>query len=74
MTTKKDGELMRIYKPTWKKNGETKTSPRYHVVFRDHTNTRRRLAAFADKTLSEELGRKAERLSGMCRRRPATDA
>lgn len=53
---------MRIYKPTWKKNGETKTSPRYHVVFRDHTNTRRRLAAFADKALSEELGRKAEKL------------
>ena len=40
---------MRTYKPTYTTNGKQRTSPRYHVEFKDHTGVRHRLVAFTDK-------------------------
>ncbi len=53
---------MRVYQPKYTKNGERRVSPRWHVEFRDQTGTRRRLLAFTDKAMSEELGRKVVKL------------
>ena len=54
--------MMHVFKPKYTKNGSHRISRRWHVQFRDHTNTRRRLLAFTDKAMSEELGRKVVKL------------
>ena len=53
---------MRVFKPTYKANGQRGTSPRWHVAFRDHRDARRRVVAFTDKSASTEMGRKIEKL------------
>ena len=55
---------MRVFKPTYtKKTGKkNRTSPTYHVAFKDHRDTRRCVMAFTDKAASTELGRKVEKL------------
>ena len=49
---------MKLMKPTYTTNGKTRHSGRWHVRFRDHLNTRRRVPAFTDKRVSEKLGEK----------------
>ncbi len=56
---------MRIYKPTFRRNGESVTLSRWYVEFRDHNRTRRRVPAFGDKQVSEALGRQIEALVGV---------
>ena len=53
---------MRIFKPTYKTNGSTRTSPRWHIRFRDHLSFRRQVVGFTDKGQSDELRRKLEKL------------
>jgi len=58
---------MTVYKPTYTKNGKSRQSGRWHVRFRDHLNTRRRVPAFTDKRVSMKLGEKLEALVGAVR-------
>lgn len=55
---------MRVFKPTYKTNGqdEPRPGPRWYVAFRDHRGVRRRVVAFTDKAASTEFGRKVEKL------------
>ena len=53
---------MRVDKPTYTVGGKLRRSPNYHVHFRDHLDTRRRVVAFTDKQASDELGRKIGKL------------
>ncbi len=53
---------MRAFQPTYRRNGEQHTSPTWHVRFKDHRNIWRRVPAFTDKAMSEELGRKIDKL------------
>ena len=58
---------MRIFKPTYRcrKTGKLIESPRYHCSFKDHTDTLRRVVAYCDRSVSESLGRKLQRLAGL---------
>ena len=58
----KESATMRVFKPTATSGGSRRVSPRWHVEFRDHNETRRRVTAFPDKAASVELGRKLEKL------------
>ncbi len=58
---------MQLMKPTYTTNGKTRHSSRWHVRFRDHLNTRRRVPAFTDKRVSEKLGEKLDALVGAVR-------
>ncbi len=62
---------MRVFRPTWTTRGKDKKgkpkktvhkSPRYHISFKDHNETLRRIAAYTDRSASEALGRKLQRL------------
>jgi integrase len=55
---------VRVFQPTYTdRKGKTRKSSRYHVSFKDHAATPRRVVAFADKAASESLGRKLESLA-----------
>lgn len=56
---------MRIFKPTYRcrRTGKLTQSPRYHCSFKDHTDTLRRVVAYSDRSVSESLGRKLQRLA-----------
>ena len=59
---------MQLRKPSYKTNGgEVRQSARWHVRFRDHLNTRRRVPAFTDKRMSEKLGEKLDGLAARVR-------
>jgi len=54
---------MRVFKPKYQKKGEAaKKLNRWYVDFTDHVHERHKFPAFADKRLSEALGRQVERL------------
>ena len=56
---------MHVYKPSYtngRRDGELRTTVRWYVEFWDHRGTRRRLAAFTDKGVSERFGRNVEAL------------
>ncbi len=53
---------MRTYQPTYRRGGEQHTSPTWHVRFKDHRNVWQRVPAFTDRAMSEELGRKIDKL------------
>ena len=55
------------YKPTYTKDGTKRQTARYHVRFRDHLNTRRRVPALTDKRVSDKLGEKLDALVGAVR-------
>ena len=53
-----------VYRTTYKTaDGKKKKSSKLTVKFRDHTGAFRKVPGFTDKKLSEELGRKLERLA-----------
>lgn len=61
---------MRVFKPTYSKlladqTREKRETANWYVSFRDHHGTARRIPAFTDKDLSEEFGRKLERLAAL---------
>ncbi len=45
------------------KDGTTRESAKWYVELKDHNDVRRRIPGFSDKKLTEELGRKLERLA-----------
>jgi len=54
---------MRLFKPKYQKKGEAaKKLNRWYLDFVDHQQERRKCPAFADKRLSESLGRQIDRL------------
>lgn len=54
---------MRLFKSKyWDKDGKRRTISKWYVEFYDHTRKMRRLAAFANKSASQEFGRNIERL------------
>jgi integrase len=54
---------MRVYKATYKdRNGKLRKSAKWYVDIFDHNQLRHRIPAFADKRLSEALGRNIEAL------------
>ena len=54
---------MRIYKATYKdRDGNIKKSAKWYLDFADHNRLRHKIPAFADKRLSEGLGRNTEAL------------
>jgi len=61
---------MRIYRETFKDDGQVKKTAKWYVDFRDHNKLRHKLPAFIDKRASEAFGRNIEslvncRLSGL---------
>jgi len=56
---------VRVFKTTYRdRNGKVQETSKWYVEFKDHLGTVRRVPAFTDKKLSEELGRKIEKLVG----------
>ncbi len=53
---------MRVFKPYYYTQGKRHQVKKWWVEFRDHLNIRRKISAFTDKTQSEALGRKIEKL------------
>jgi len=54
---------MRVFKSTYRdRTGKVREASKWYIEFKDHLETIRRLPAFTDKKLSEELGRKVEKL------------
>lgn len=54
---------MRVYKATYKdRNGKKRKSVKWYCDFSDHNQLRHKIPAFADKRLSEALGRNIESL------------
>ena len=53
---------MRLFKPTYTKNGERRLSPNWHLQFTDHSSMRRSLKATSDKAASAALGVKVDKL------------
>ncbi len=54
---------MRVYKATYKdREGKKKKSAKWYLDFADHNRLRHKIPAFADKRLSEGLGRNIESL------------
>jgi hypothetical protein len=54
---------MRIYKTTYKdREGKLRKSAKWYLDFADHSQLRHKIPAFADKRLSEALGRNVESL------------
>ncbi len=54
---------MRVHRPTYTKNGKRRKVSIWHVHFKDARAQWQRLPAFTDKSASEALGRKCERLA-----------
>jgi len=55
---------MRIYKPTYKdRDGKKRKTAKWYCDFSDHNQLRHKIPAFADKRLSEGLGRNIEALA-----------
>ncbi len=52
-----------VFKQTYKSGGKTKKYSNWSVKFRDHSGAFRKVSGFTDKALSQELGRKLERLA-----------
>ncbi len=57
---------MRVHRPTYTRDGRRRKAARWHVHFQDARGTWRRLPAFTDKSISEKLGRRLEKLAS-CR-------
>jgi len=54
---------MRVYRATYKdRSGEQRKSAKWYLDFADHNQLRHKIPAFADKRLSEALGRNVEAL------------
>jgi len=54
---------MRIYKATYKdRGGKKRKTAKWYCDFSDHNKLRHKIPAFADKRLSEGLGRNIESL------------
>jgi integrase len=54
---------MRVYRATYKdRSGEQRKSAKWYLDFADHNQLRHKIPAFADKRLSEALGRNIEAL------------
>ena len=54
---------MRVYKPTYKdRDGKKRKTAKWYIDFSDHNQLRHKIPAFADKRLSEGLGRNIESL------------
>src|SRR5215475_3489516 len=54
----------RGFKTTYKdRKGKTREAEKWHVEFRDHNETVRRLPAFTSKPASEEMGRNLVKLA-----------
>ena len=54
---------MRVYKPTYKdRDGKKQKTSKWYVDLSDHNQLRHKIPAFADKRLSEGLGRNIESL------------
>ena len=54
---------MRVFKPTYTApDGRRRALSRYHIAFRDHLDTGRRVVGSTDRAASIELGRKIEKL------------
>ena len=54
---------MRVYKPTYKsRDGKKQKTAKWYLDFSDHNQLRHKIPAFADKRLSEGLGRNIESL------------
>jgi integrase len=54
---------MRVFKQKYRnRNGKLKDSAKWYVEFKDHTETTRRIPGFTDKKITEELGRRIEKL------------
>jgi len=47
---------MRIYRETFKDDGQVKKTAKWYVDFRDHNKLRHKLPAFIDKRASEAFG------------------
>jgi integrase/recombinase XerD len=55
---------MRVFQPTYTgRDGKQKKTPRFHVTFEDHNQTRRRVIGYTDERATESLGRKLESLA-----------
>ena len=67
---------MRVFKPKFKdKTTKQKySSPKWYIDFKDHTRTRRKLPAFADKRASAAFGRKIETLVSLLIAKEPPDA
>jgi len=60
---RKTGDIMRVYKATYKdRSGEQRKTARWYLDFADHNRLRHKIPAFADKRLSEGMGRNIEGL------------
>ena len=54
---------MRVFKQKYRdRQGKLKQSAKWYVEFKDHTETTRRIPGFTDKKITEELGRRIEKL------------
>jgi integrase len=54
---------MRVFKQKYRdRQGKLKDSAKWYVEFKDHTETVRRIPGFTDKKITEELGRRIEKL------------
>jgi integrase len=54
---------MRVFKQKYRdRQGKLKNSAKWYVEFKDHTETTRRIPGFTDKKITEELGRRIEKL------------
>lgn len=57
--------LLRVFRQTYKdRNGKTKKLARWYLGFVDHRGRPRKMPGFPDKSVTEELGRRIERLIG----------
>ena len=54
---------MRVFKPQYKRNGQTRQLSRWHVTFKDHRSVFRRVVAFTDESQSKRLGDKLQSLA-----------
>src|SRR5262245_40129660 len=55
---------MRVFRTTYKdRAGSVREASRWYIEFKDHRDGRHRIPAFTDKAMSEDLGRKLERLA-----------
>ena len=65
---------MRIYKRTRRDDGQVKQARRWHVEWFDQRNQlKRRTPGYTDKSATEELGRKLERLSAIAAQQDEPD-
>lgn len=57
--------MARVFKHTHGKAGEIQKTKNWYTEFKTHDGRRKRVPGYADKKLTEELGRKLERLASM---------